>query len=207
MSHAEPVLGHKKLYLLREAQQPDKVGYRGAIFAGPLADIFVAQVVFAGEAVERMRYFDRVQVFALNILDQCDFQQALMWRNPERPPELRRDRPSVAARQRRSPATSWYRSPFSANDQRLNDAVGSDRLGKLIETVEFEHGAGLNGIRLDGVDRKLQDSGVGCWDGGCVSARAGAAVVPPGKKSGQAFTERFALSWTFGHFREFLSRV
>ena len=39
---------------------------------------FVAQIMFASKTVQRMGDFDRIQVFALDVLDECDFQQAVL---------------------------------------------------------------------------------------------------------------------------------
>ena len=62
---------------MRQPQQPDEVGYRSTIFAGSLADIFVAEAVLTCESVEGLSDFDRIQIFALNVLDQGDFKESV----------------------------------------------------------------------------------------------------------------------------------
>ena len=60
---------------------------------------------FAAEAVEGRGRFDGVQILALDVLDEGDFEQALVgdFLNDDRNLV---DPASLAARQRRSPATS-----------------------------------------------------------------------------------------------------
>ena len=50
----------------------------GAIFSGPMADFFRAEVEVGVEAAERVGGFDRVQVLTLDILDEGDFEEAVI---------------------------------------------------------------------------------------------------------------------------------
>ncbi len=158
MSHAKAMLGHQKLDLLGKPQQPNEVGYRGAIFSSPLADIFVTQAVFAGEAVKRMGDFNRVQVFALNILNEGDFQQALIckilydYRNFR---ETGQAGGSPAASRRRRTGTIH----FPSNHERLDNAVRFiDWASSLSRSINKDC-SGLDRIGLDRIDGKLLNCG------------------------------------------------
>ena len=88
----------------------------------------MAQAVFAGEPVKSMRYFDRVQVFALNVFDERHFQQAFICEI------LYDDRNFGQTGQASCSPASLARDElvailFASNDERLDDAVRSYRLG------------------------------------------------------------------------------
>ena len=61
-----------------EAQQPDQVRDRGAVLAGARRDLLVTQIHFRVEPIEGLGGLHRVQVFALDILDQRDFQDPVV---------------------------------------------------------------------------------------------------------------------------------
>ena len=64
-------------------QQTKEVSDGGAVLAGPQADLFRTQHQFRAEACKGVGSFDRIEVFALDILDQGDFQQAVIRDIPE----------------------------------------------------------------------------------------------------------------------------
>ena len=65
-----------------------------------------------------------------------------------------RSRPAIlaAARQRRSLAMIWKVNADAADDDRLDDAVGADRLGEFLQAGIVDVAARLEGIRLEAID-------------------------------------------------------
>ena len=88
-----------------QLQQPDVVGDRRAVLADGVGDLLLRQVELVGEPPVGERLFDRVEVLALDVLDERDREQpARRARRARRPAPCRRPA-RCAARQRRSPAT------------------------------------------------------------------------------------------------------
>ena len=98
-----------------------------------------------------MAGFDRVEVFALNIFDQRDFEQPIVR------DVANHDRHVLESRQlRRTPAplsgdqlVSVARAP---DDQWLHDAVRADRLGQFRQALGLEDAPRLQGIGVDRID-------------------------------------------------------
>ena len=103
----EAALGDELLQIRRQLEQAHEIDDGGAVFAGALADLLGAESAVRGPG-GRKRYggFDRVEILALDVLDQRDFEQAVIGDVRERRPERRPSPASLAARQRRSPATN-----------------------------------------------------------------------------------------------------
>ena len=62
----------------RGAAEPNHVGDGGAVLAGAARDFFVAEAHFAVETVERLGSFDRIQILALDVLDEGDLEEAFV---------------------------------------------------------------------------------------------------------------------------------
>ena len=65
-----------RAHFLRQLQQPDVVGDRRSILARPPSAIsFLRELVLVGESAVRVRFFDRVQILALDVLDERHLEQ------------------------------------------------------------------------------------------------------------------------------------
>ena len=118
---------------------------------GQLAD---AVAVLADHSVVHRRLVERRQVLALEVLDDRDLERRVVVDLLDRAPGSLRGRRAFDARQRRSPAISWYGSVAERSDEdRLEDAVLADRCGQLVERRLLERQARLLRVRLDVVDR------------------------------------------------------
>ena len=60
-----------------QLEQPDGVRNRRPLFTGFLADLFMAQTQFRRHPLESDRQFDWVQVLALDVLDNRQFENLL----------------------------------------------------------------------------------------------------------------------------------
>ena len=100
-------------HFVGQLEQPQEVGDRRAILADGGRDVFLLQVELVGEPAVGERLFDRVQVLALDVFDQRHLEQRLLLpAATSRTTIGTRSRPAtLAARQRRSPAMIWKRSP------------------------------------------------------------------------------------------------
>ena len=58
-----------------QPQQPDVVGHRRSILADRLGDLLLGQAELVGEPAVGVRLFDRIEVLALDVLDERGRQQ------------------------------------------------------------------------------------------------------------------------------------
>src|ERR1039458_3444597 len=70
MPHGKAMLDQKKLDIPGQAQEPQHVSDGRAILARALCNLFVAEFVVACQALERVGNLNRVEVLALDILDE-----------------------------------------------------------------------------------------------------------------------------------------
>ena len=107
VAHRERAGGDVAAHFFGEFQQPQVVGDRRAILADLRGDVVLLQMKFVGEPLIGGRGFHRVEILALDVLDQRHLEQPLavaggdVLDDDRDPGELRR---CCAARQRRSPA-------------------------------------------------------------------------------------------------------
>src|SRR5579862_2183243 len=75
MTGGQASLGNQLLNVRRQLQQADQVGYCGPILPSPAANLVVTQLQLPAQAVECLRCFNRVQILALDVFDECNFEQ------------------------------------------------------------------------------------------------------------------------------------
>jgi hypothetical protein len=68
--HAERVGRHFGPHFWRELEQPNGVGDGRSILANARGDLVVGEVKLGGQALERRRFLDRIEILALQVLDQ-----------------------------------------------------------------------------------------------------------------------------------------
>ena len=125
MAHGEALLGDEELYMLGQAEEAKHIGDGAALFAGAFADLIVAEVQFAAEAFEGVGDFNRVEVFALDVLDEGNFEEAVVGE------VLDDDGYFGEASESGGTPAAFARDEliaviFPANDEWLDDAVGGD---------------------------------------------------------------------------------
>src|ERR1019366_6154820 len=149
-------LGDQLLYIRRKLQEPDQVCDGRSVLARAAAHLFLIQLQFAAQAVERLCGFDRVQILPLNILDQRDLQQLLIG-------DFLNDcgYPGHASDFGGSPAafTGNELIPFRPppDDERLYDTVGANGLSQLLDAIMLKDAPGLQWIGVDQLDGELRD--------------------------------------------------
>jgi len=87
------------------------VRYGGAILASPFGDCFLCQSRLVHQAFECSRGFNGVQIFTLDVFNERHFQGEIVDTCRTMTGTFVKPR-ALGARQRRSPAMSWYREPM-----------------------------------------------------------------------------------------------
>ena len=78
VAHGETLFRDKQLDGLWKPEQPEKVGNGGAVFAGALTYLFVTEFQALSQAVQGLGDFDWIEVFALYVFDESDFEDAII---------------------------------------------------------------------------------------------------------------------------------
>ena len=108
-----------------KAQQAHGIGHRRAILSRASGDLFLGEVKLAHHALEGACLFNRVQIFALDILHQRDFKRGLVADLPDDGWDARQTgslsrTPASLASQKLKARTD------GPQNQRLDDAGGSE---------------------------------------------------------------------------------
>ena len=137
-----------------EAQQTQRVCDRRAGFAHAGRRLLLRHFIGAHELLIAERLFDRVEVRALQVFDERELHRLLVIglddddRHVGKPREPRRAPAALAGDDLIKAGRQL------ADRQRLDDAVHADRLGERSELVRVEGFSGLQGIRLDLLQRQ-----------------------------------------------------
>ena len=140
-------------HFLGQPKQPDVVGDRRSILADRVGNLLLRQMEIVHEPAIRVRFLDRIQVFALNVLDERDRQQ-LVFRNVSNDHGNFEETDAL----RRAPATFAGHDLVAAVDapdhDRLDDAVGPNRARQVIDPLVVDVRARLKlvGPQQVGVD-------------------------------------------------------
>ena len=137
-----------------QLQQPQEVRDRRAILPHRGRDVFLRQLEFVGEAAVGERLFDRVQVLALDVLDERHLEERLLL--PRRD-VAHDDRDAEQAGALRGAPAALARDDLEAvadlaDDDRLDDAVGLDGLRQLLEPRVVDVPARLEIVRRETID-------------------------------------------------------
>src|SRR5260370_13839438 len=153
----EFAVGDELLDVLRELKQAHQIDDRGTVFAGAQADGFGIQVEFGRHTGEGAGSFHRVEIFALNILDQGDLEQPVLGDFADHDG----DRGYAGEFGGSPPSLTRYQLVVAidmADYQGLDNPVGANGLREFRETIVLEDAAGLQRIGLDVVDRDVERS-------------------------------------------------
>ena len=140
--------------LVGQVEQAGQVGDGDAGAADPEADLLAREPELLDEGGARPRLLDGVEVLARHVLDQGELERhSVVVRAHDRgevvhPRELRRPPAALAGDQLVPTARD------RAHEDRLQDAVGSNRVGKRDQPLLVEGLPRLVGVRVDQVDRQ-----------------------------------------------------
>ena len=122
-----------------------------------VGDVFLRQVELVGEAAIGERFFDRVQILALDVFDQRHLEQRLLLARRDVADD---DRNAQQAGELRGAPAAFAGDDLEAiadlaDDDRLDDAVGADRLRQLLEPRVVHVAARLEVVRREAIDVDL----------------------------------------------------
>src|SRR6185312_3389845 len=148
-----------------QLKQPQRIRNGHTALANATRSLFLGESVLLNEATVGHRLLDRIEVGALDVFDERQFQQLRIRGladddgdrfEPSKPgglePALARDEAVAAVF-------------IDADHERLDDAVFADGIGKLAQLLRFEVRAWLFGIRRNEVDVELVGAAATCGDG------------------------------------------
>ena len=82
MTDTETVIGNPGLHFSRQTEQTQGVRHRRAAAAHFFGDLFLGEFELRGKLLVGPRFFNRVEVFALQVFDERNFQHFLIIRFP-----------------------------------------------------------------------------------------------------------------------------
>ena len=73
MPRAQLARRYQRNYFGRKRQQAERIRYGGTGFADTFGELFLRKMIFVHELLHRIRRFDRIQVFPLQVFDERNF--------------------------------------------------------------------------------------------------------------------------------------
>ena len=150
MAEAQLARADHAAHILGKGQQAQAVGDGAAAFAQLFGGALLGQAVLVDELSAALGHLDGVQVFALQVFDQCQRGGLLVGHI------LDDDRDLVQARQPGGTPAALARNDdvpgahlFRPHRDGLQQAVFGDAVGQLIQRILVKAFAGLFGVRLD----------------------------------------------------------
>ena len=134
VSHGKQTLRQPRLHLLMQIEQPHRICDRRAAPANFLRDVFLAHPKFIREPGIRLRFLDGIEIRALQIFDQRNFEDfqvggdASNHRHLSEPRFLRR--PPAAF-----PGDQFVPAADIPNNQRLDDSMLANRFDQFVQGV------------------------------------------------------------------------
>src|SRR5439155_14645234 len=155
VAHAQLTGDDGFLDRVREPEQPQRVGDGGTVLPDPRGELFLRQAMLLDQPLVRLRLLDRVEVLALDVLDQRQLEGLLLRDLPDHHRQLaqagplRRPPPPLAGDQHVAVVRA-------ADDERQEHAFAADRLGQLLDVAFVEVAAGLVPVGPDLLDAEVQ---------------------------------------------------
>ena len=158
VARRERPLAERRLHARRQLEEPERVGDRRPALPHLLGHLLLRQADLLHEALVAERHLDRVEVLALDVLDDGHLEHGL------------RVRLADVARDAREPGAAGRPEPALARDQlvaavperpdreRLDDPELADRGGKLVERPLVEVLPRLVRVGADGLDLEVGDA-------------------------------------------------
>src|SRR5262245_3555663 len=128
MAGRQAALSNELLEVRRQAKEAHEIDDRSAVFACAAADLLGIETQLLHHAIEGDRGFDGIEVLALNILDQGDFQKTFIRDLLDHDGHFR-DTCELGCPPAAFPCDELIPSTELSNDKGLNDSVGSNGLG------------------------------------------------------------------------------
>jgi hypothetical protein len=148
MAHGEAVLSKEILDVGGELEEAEGVGDGAAVLAGAAGDVIVAEVELTREPVEGVGDLDGVEILALYVLDQRDFEQVLIGDVLDYGRDVGQAGEFCGA-PAAFPSDELIAVAEGPDDEGLDDAIGQDGIGEFLEAIGAKDGARLEGVGID----------------------------------------------------------
>ena len=153
MPHRQRSIDHLRLHLRRQLQQPQQVRDMTARLVDDLGEHLLRMPIFARQPLIGLRFFDRVEILALDVLDQRDLERLGIVE------VANDDRHLVQPRALRRPPAPLARDdlivmPMRPHHDRLDQPTRRDRRRQLVEHRLVEMPSRLIGMRRQRTDRQ-----------------------------------------------------
>ncbi len=166
VSHRQRAGGHVLANFVRQSKQTHVIRDRRAVLANRVGDLLLRELEVVGKPAIGLRFFNRIQILTLNVLDQRGGEQAIVRnvayddRHLEQSRALRRAPAALAG-------DDLVAVVGLAHDDGLNDAVGSDRSREIVDLRVVDAHArlefvGTQEIRID-LERAFRRWRRGSW--------------------------------------------
>ena len=141
-------------------KQPNQVGDRRAVDLNPLRQLFLRASILLEIALKRRGFFERIEVFSLDIFDNCQLCYLSIVGVADLAGDLS---PAGLDRGAQSALAGDQLEPLAdaADDHWLDDAVLADAFGERVELGVVEILSRLITVGVDGEDVELDQAGVG----------------------------------------------
>ena len=151
MSHAQGAVDDAGFNLIRQLAQSEKIGHRRAAFANPGGCLVLGQIQPVNQVLVCLGFFNRIQIFALDVFDQRHFQQFFIADPLDDHRHLGQSRPFGGAQ---APFTGdeLIAGLVPSHQQRLQDALVFDGFGKLLQVIICKNRPRLKPVGSDQVD-------------------------------------------------------
>src|SRR5580658_4778909 len=137
------MFGNQELDFFRELQEAYYVGDRSTVFSGTAADFFMREAEFAAETLVGVGGFDRIEVFALDILDEGKLEHPRIRDILDDDGHLS-DTCELCGAPSALPGDDLIAFLVLPNDDGLNNAVGANGRRQFLEPVGLKHRPGLH---------------------------------------------------------------
>ena len=160
MTHLERALLDERTHRLGQLQQAQQIADRRAGASDRLRRLLVRHLKLIDEARQSARFLQRIQVLALNVLDERNGDCRLIGNLADngwdlgKARQLRRTPTPLTGNDLVAPRRAIRRLQRSYDD-RLDDALRANRIRKLLQSLRAHIRAGLVAPTLQEVERKL----------------------------------------------------
>jgi len=146
----------ERLDFVRETKEPQGISDRSSIAADAAGDLLLGQSQPFDEPLIGLGFLDGIEVFALDVLNEREFQHLFIrdiaddGRDLQRSSQLSRS-PSAF------PSDDLIAKATATHDDRLYQAVSADRISQLAQPLFIISSARLIGTRINEINIQLDD--------------------------------------------------
>ena len=192
VADGQPGVAHKGLELGREPEQAQGVGDDHSALADPVGGVLLGQLKLLNQLGKALGFLDWIEVFALEILDQREFEGGAVVGFADDHGDLGQA-DELGGAPAAFPGDEFVAVFRGSDDEGLDDAAFPDRIGQFAQRLFGEILTGLEGTWANGAQRHVEHAGgrafvrIGCCRGNDEIGRRFGRYVP--EKRAQAASQ------------------